>query len=56
METKSTKPKFGVYESYYGNAVVYKGGKTSLDLDMRERIPTSEIDFTKWIRELDKYE
>ena len=47
------KPKKGVYESFYGNAVEYKGGKTGKDLDMGERIPVDMIDFKKFIRPIE---
>lgn len=47
------KPSKGVYETIYGNAVAYLGGKSGRDLDMLERVPVEMIDFSKRIRDLE---
>ena len=44
--------KEGVYESWYGNAIEWRGGK-AYDLDMGEEVPSDSVQFDKWIRELD---
>lgn len=31
--------KPGVYETFYGNAAVYRGGQNAYDLDMGQKIP-----------------
>jgi hypothetical protein len=45
--------KPGIYETWYGNAAAYRGGKIAKDLDMGERIPVSEVNFQKFIRKLE---
>jgi len=47
------KPKPGVYETIYGNAVEYEGGDHGYDLDSAEDVPVEMIDFTKFIRKLE---
>lgn len=43
----------GVYETIYGNACEYeKDSRVAWDLDMREEIPVSMVDFSKFIREV----
>ena len=42
--------KQGVYETEYGNACIYAGGKTAYDMDMGERIPTEMVNFNKFLR------
>lgn len=42
----------GIYESDYGNAVAWRGGK-AYDLDMGESIPKESVNFKKFIRKLD---
>lgn len=41
---------YGVYETTYGNAAMYTGGKTAFDLDAGERIPLSEVRADRYIR------
>lgn len=47
--------KKGIYLTTYGNAAYVSGpkAKTAFDLDMDERIPLSEVNPHKWIREAD---
>lgn len=45
----------GVYESDYGNAVAWRGGR-AYDLDMGESIPKESVNFKKFIRKLDPSE
>ena len=51
MEQIKHKP--GVYETWYGNTVEYRGGRTGKDLDMGERIPVDQINFHLFVRKLD---
>ena len=45
----------GVYETYYGNAVIFvKGKKIGFDIDMGMKVPLAVIDFTIKIRELEE--
>jgi len=44
----------GIYLTVYGNACEYKGGRSAYDIDMAERIPLDMVDFTRYIRPLDK--
>jgi len=46
--------KSGVYETQYGNACEYTGGKKAYDLDMGEDISVELVDFSKFIRNLDE--
>ena len=48
-----SKIKPGIYETIYGNAVEYIGGKAGYDLDSAENVPVEMIDFTKFIRKVD---
>ena len=50
---KSTRRKHGVYETTYGNAAEWDGGKTGYDLDSGNNIHISMIDFSKYLRPLD---
>jgi hypothetical protein len=45
--------KEGVYETIYGNAAVYEGGDTAVDIDADEEIPIALVDFSKFIRALE---
>jgi hypothetical protein len=42
----------GLYETDYGNTAIYRGGRSALDLDMRERIPVTLLG--RFIRPLTK--
>ena len=48
------KKRKGVYQSTYGNAIVYLGGSVGYDIDAGVRVPVSEIRFDKFIRKLDE--
>jgi hypothetical protein len=52
MATEKIKFRRGVYETWYGNAafVDRKDAKSAWDLDMGERIPISQVCFSKFIR------
>jgi hypothetical protein len=43
----------GIYETTYGNTAYVSGpkAKTAYDLDMAERIPISEVNPDKWVRD-----
>ena len=56
MERTVVKYKPGIYQTIYGNAAKYTGGKSAYDLDMAERIPLDMVDFNAWIRKLDPSE
>lgn len=45
-------PKSGVYETIYGNACEYtEGDSVANDLDSREMIPLTMVDFARFVRE-----
>lgn len=40
--------KPGLYETFYGNSAVYKGGRKAFDLDSAERIPWTFLERSTW--------
>lgn len=44
----------GYYETVYGNTAVYKGGKTALDVDSKDRVPVELLE--RFIRPLERGE
>jgi len=47
------KMKRGVYENSFGNTTVYLGGEVGYDIDGGTLVPLSEINFDKFIREVE---
>jgi len=46
--------KKGIYETFYGNSALWDGGEVAYDLDMMEVIPASEVNFDRFVREVEE--